>query len=261
MSDTPPIEQAAILCGGLGTRLGALTTAMPKPLLPVGGAPFLDVLLGELGRSGVRHIVLLAGFAAERIVDYVGASPLKDRFDLRIEVAVEPFPAGTGGALWHARQRLDERFFLLNGDSWFDISLARLAEPLRAEPSAIGVLALRPVDDTGRYGSVAVSGERVVAFSERASQAGPGLISGGVYACRRPLVDHLGERCSLERDVLPPLAAAGALRGVVFDDYFIDIGIPEDLARAQHEIPKLQRSRVAYDGHSPRPTYTKSCDD
>jgi NDP-sugar pyrophosphorylase family protein len=55
---------------------------------------------------------------------------------------------------------------------------------------------------------------------------------------RRPLVDRLGERCSLERDVLAPLAAAGALRDVVFDGYFIDIGIPEDLARAQREIPK-----------------------
>src|SRR5690348_16800876 len=130
MSGTPPIEQAAILCGGSGTRLGALTAALPKPLLPVGGTPFLDVLLGELGRLGIRHIVLLAGFAAERVADHAAASPMKRRFGLRIEVAIEPFPAGTGGALWHARQRLDEQFFLLNGDSWFDIPLARLAEPL-----------------------------------------------------------------------------------------------------------------------------------
>jgi D-glycero-D-manno-heptose 1,7-bisphosphate phosphatase len=245
MSGTPPIGQAAILCGGLGTRLGALTAAMPKPLLSVGGIPFLDVLMGELGRSGVRDIVLLAGFAAERIVDYVGASPLKGRFDLRIEVAIEPFPAGTGGALWHARQRLDDRFFVLNGDSWFDVSLAEVAKPLMAEPSAIGVLALRPVNDTGRYGSVAVCGDRVVEFSERAAQPGPGLISGGVYAFRRALVDRLGERCSLERAVLPPLAAAGALRGVIFDGYFIDIGIPKDLDRARRELGEHRTGRSA----------------
>src|SRR4029077_1938052 len=131
----PPIEQAAILCGGLGTRLGALTSDMPKPLLPVSAAPFLEVLLGELGRSGVKRIVLLAGFAAEQIVDYVAASPLKGRFDLRIEVAIAPLAAGTGGALGHARQRLDERFYLLKGDSWFDIPLTRLAEPLMGEPA------------------------------------------------------------------------------------------------------------------------------
>jgi NDP-sugar pyrophosphorylase family protein len=261
MSDRPPIEQAAILCGGLGKRLGALTTAMPKPLLPVGAAPFLEVLLGELARSGIKHIVLLAGFAAERIIDYVGSNPLEGRFDLRIEVAVEPFAAGTGGALWHARQRLDDRFFLLNGDSWFDIPLVRLAGLLMGEPSAIGALALRRVDDTARYGSVTVAGDRIVAFSERAPEPGPGLISGGVYAFRRSLVDHLGERCSLERDVLPALVAAGALRGVAFDGYFIDIGIPEDLARARREIPKLQRLRVAGENRSPPATYTKSHDD
>jgi D-glycero-D-manno-heptose 1,7-bisphosphate phosphatase len=261
MSDQPPIEQAAILCGGLGTRLGTLTADIPKPLLPVSGKPFLEVLLEELGRSGVRRIVLLAGFASERIADFVAAGPLKGRFDLRIEVAVEPFAAGTGGALWHAKERLEERFFLLNGDSWFDIPLARLAAPLAGEPAAIGALALRPVDDTARYGSVTVAGDRIAAFSERAPQPGPGLISGGVYAFRRSLVDHLGERCSLERDVLPPLAAAGALRGVAFDGYFIDIGIPEDLARAQREIPKLQRLRVTRENRSPPATHTKSCDD
>src|SRR5207302_5752604 len=102
------IRQAVILCGGRGTRLGALTAELPKPLLPVDGAPFLDLLLFELGRHGIRHILLLAGFAADRIVDYAAATPRKERFGLTIEVSVEPEPAGTGGALWHARARLDD---------------------------------------------------------------------------------------------------------------------------------------------------------
>jgi D-glycero-D-manno-heptose 1,7-bisphosphate phosphatase len=245
MSNAPPIDQAVVLCGGSGTRLGTLTTAMPKPLLPVGGRPFLDVLLGELGRSGIRRIVLLAGFAAERITEYVAANSLQGRFDLTIEVAIEPSPAGTGGALWHARQRLDDRFFLLNGDSWFDIPLAGLAARLTADSSTIGVLALRHVDDTTRFGTVAVAGDRIVEFAERPARPGPGLINGGVYAFRRALVDRLRERCSLERDVLPPLAGTGQLCGRVFDGYFIDIGLPEDLARAQREIPQRRGSRAA----------------
>jgi NDP-sugar pyrophosphorylase family protein len=245
MSDAPPIDQAVILCGGPGTRLGTLTAAMPKPLLPVGGRPFLELVLWELVRSGVRRIVLLAGFEAERIIEYVAASPLKGRFDLTIEVAIEPSPAGTGGALWHARQRLDDRFFLLNGDSCFDIPLAGLAERLAADASTIGVLALRHVDDTTRFGTVAVAGDRIVEFAERPARPGPGLINGGVYAFRRALVDRLRERCSLERDVLPALAEAGQLCGVAFDGYFIDIGLPEDLARAQREIPKRRGSRTA----------------
>src|SRR6266404_553846 len=160
MSNAPPIDQAVILCGGSGTRLGTLTTAMPKPLLPVGGRPFLDVLLGELGRSGVRRIVLLAGFAAERIIEYVAANSLQGRFDLTIEVAIEPSPAGTGGALWHARQRLDDRFFLLNGDSWFDINLLDFAVRAMSETSATGAVAVRPLPDASRYGVVDIDGIR-----------------------------------------------------------------------------------------------------
>src|SRR5215813_1895149 len=117
------IGQAAILCGGRGTRLGAITADIPKPLLPVGGIPFLDVLLFELARHGIRRILLLAGFQAHRIVEYATSTPLKARFGLEIVVSVESQPAGTGGALWHARDRLEDRFFLLNGDSWFDVNL------------------------------------------------------------------------------------------------------------------------------------------
>src|SRR6266704_3180559 len=100
------IQQAVILCGGRGTRLGALTAELPKPLLPVDKAPFLDLLLFELGRHGVRRILLLGGFAATRLAEYAATTTLKARFGLTVEIAVEPDPAGTGGALWHARDRL-----------------------------------------------------------------------------------------------------------------------------------------------------------
>ncbi|MBV9150626.1 MAG: NTP transferase domain-containing protein [Alphaproteobacteria bacterium] len=244
MSQPSRIQQAAILCGGRGTRLGALAAGTPKPLLPVGGRPFLELLLGRLRLSGIRRVLLLAGFAADRILDYIAANAIERRFGISVEVAIEPFPAGTGGALWHARHALDEQFFLLNGDSWFDMSLAKLAERLAIEPAAIGVLALRRLDDTGRYGTVAVSGDSIVRFAERPARPTAGLINGGIYTFRRSLLDHLRECCSLEGDALPPLARAGALRGIVFDGYFIDIGVPEDLARAERELPKAAHALV-----------------
>ncbi len=110
------MRQAVILCGGLGTRLGPLTVRTPKPLLQVGAAPFLDVLLFELGRHGFRRILLLACFEAEQLVAYARSTPFKAQFDLEIEVAIEPQPAGTGGALWGARDWLDDDFLLINGD-------------------------------------------------------------------------------------------------------------------------------------------------
>jgi NDP-sugar pyrophosphorylase family protein len=122
-----------------------LAADTPKPLLPVDGNPFLDVLLFELARHGVTRVLLLAGFAAQRIVDYAATTPLKARLGLEIEVTIEPQRAGTGGAVWYARDRLDDQFFLLNGDSWFDINLLDLAGRLIDEPSATGAIAVRPL--------------------------------------------------------------------------------------------------------------------
>lgn len=240
------IRQAAILCGGLGTRLGALTATAPKPLLPIGQDPFLDVLLFELARHGVRRILLLAGFAAPQILDYARSTPLQGRFGLEIAVSVEPQPAGTGGALWHARDRLDDMFFLLNGDSWFDINLLGLANPVARDPSAAAAIAVRELADAARFGAVEIADGRVARFAERPAQPGRGLVSGGVYACRRHLVDSLVPCCSLEHDVFPRLAASGRLLGVPSEGYFIDIGVPSAFARAQHEVPRQRRRPAAF---------------
>jgi D-glycero-D-manno-heptose 1,7-bisphosphate phosphatase len=240
------IRQAVILCGGQGTRLGGLTAETPKPLLPVDGNPFLDVLLFELGRHGVRRFLLLAGFAAPRILDYAAATPVKKRFGLEIEVSVEPQRAGTGGAIWHARNRLDESFFLLNGDSWFDINLLDLANRLASGPSAIGAIALRRLADASRYGVVEIDRGRIIHFYGRPRHPGSALVSAGVYAFRRGLIDNLNPCCSLEEDVFPLLASAGALVGEAFNRYFIDIGIPDAYARSQREIPSRRRRPAAF---------------
>jgi len=238
------IRQAVILCGSLGTRLGALTAQMPKPLLPVDGAPFLDVLLFELGRHGVTRVLLLADAAGHQIRDYAASTPMKARFDMEIDVLVEPESAGTGGAIWHARNRLDERFFLLAGDSWFDINLLELGCRIEADPSLSGAIALRRLADASRYGVVEIDRYRVTQFRERSGHTGNVLVNGSVYIYRRTLIDHLGPCCSLEQDALPLLAHGGNLSGVPFDGYFIDIGIPESLVRAQHEVAR-RRQRPA----------------
>ena len=240
------ISQAVILCGGLGSRLGALTERTPKPLLPIGQTPFLDVLLFELGRYGLRRIVLLAGFAADQLVAYAQTTPLKAQFGLDIEVMIEPEPAGTGGALWHARDLLDHVFFMLNGDLWFDINFLELGCRIADTASTLGVVALRPLADATRFGAVDLAGDRIVGFSERPAQPGPGLVSGGVYALRNAVIDHLGPCCSLERDIFPRLAEAGCLLGTQYDGYFIDIGVPDDLTRARREIPSRWRRPAAF---------------
>lgn len=238
------LRQAMILCGGLGTRLGPLTAETPKPLLEVAGRPFLDTLLFELGRHGFEEVVLLAAFRSEKIEAYVRANPVAERFGMRLRVCIEPDQAGTGGALAHAAHLADDAFLLLNGDSWFDCNLLALSPLLARAPHADIALMLRAVPDAARYGVALTRGETVTAFLERPEGPGPGLINAGIYLVRRSLLAEIAGPCSLERDVLPRLAAAGRVAGLVRSGYFLDIGVPESFARAQTEIPR-QRLRPA----------------
>ena len=120
------IRQCAVLVGGLGTRLGALTATTPKPLLKVGDRPFLAWLLREVVRFGVEEFVLLAGHGAEAIERDLNSLATSLPRPARIVVSREPSRSGTGGAVFHARNLLDERFLLCNGDSLFATNLARL---------------------------------------------------------------------------------------------------------------------------------------
>jgi D,D-heptose 1,7-bisphosphate phosphatase len=235
--------QAVILVGGRGTRLGAATDDCPKPLIPVGGRPFLDYLIANLIRHGFRDILLLAGYRAEQLRTLEARSA---EFGCRIECLVEPSPAGTAGALVNARERLAPQFLLLNGDSILDVNYLDLCMPERDASRAIGVIALRRLVDTGRYGRVELNGDRVTAFAEK-SASGPGLINGGIYWLDKSVLDWIaGTPSSLEADVFPQLARQGLLRGKPYDGFFIDIGVPEDLARAQELVPARMRRPAVF---------------
>ncbi len=236
------IRQCAVLVGGLGTRLGAIAAETPKPLLDVGGRPFLYWLLRELSRFGVEEALLLSGHLSDRVGASVrGISGMLPRA-LRITVSEEPVRAGTGGALFHAKTRLHDRFLLCNGDSLLDANLADLLAAARADPpETIGRLLLRRLPDTARYGVVQTDGDRITAFRERGSATGPGLINAGIYLFDRRVLDEVTPVCSLEADILPRLAAQGALRGTPTDGWFIDIGVPDDLSRARHDLTARMR--------------------
>lgn len=238
-----------MLAGGLGSRLGALAAKCPKPLLPCGDRPFLAWLLRELCRYGVEEVLLLAGHLsaeAERSLDDLAATLPTN---MRLRLNVEPAPAGTGGALWHARAVLDDRFLLVNGDSLLDANLARLlADAAEDGPDVVGRLALHRLADASRAGVVATSGDRVLTFRERPAPGEAGMINAGVYVFAKSIIDEVSPVCSLERDVLPRLAARGALRGTDLPGWFIDIGVPEDLARAGREVPaRLRRPALFLD--------------
>ena len=234
-------EQCAILIGGMGTRLGALTRETPKPLLPVDGAPFLDVLIGEAVRRGFRDILLLAGYKPEVVAEYAASVGSRVAGDYRVTVSVEPEPLGTGGALLHAADNLADSFLLLNGDTWFDFNWLDLFR-VAGDESAV---AARRVPNADRHERLRIESDGIVAEIEpRAEGSGSGLINGGVYVLRKPDLGGFPERFSIESDLLPSLIDRSSLRTKEYEGFFLDIGIPETFDAAQTDVP-AQRRRPA----------------
>ncbi|KCZ87482.1 HAD-IIIA family hydrolase [Hyphomonas jannaschiana] len=235
--------QALFLVGGRGTRLGALSANTPKPMQEIApGVRFLDLLLENAARMGFADLVLLAGHLGDQVeAAYHG----RRVGEAAIRVVRESQPMGTGGALAQAAEALDERFVLLNGDSFFDINLRALtAAPL---PEGGGRLALRMVEDTARYGSVRLNDAKISAFVEKNPDlTGPGLINGGIYYLDRAMVGRIEAPSSIESDVFPELVREGRLEGLPFEGYFLDIGLPETLAQAQRETAALRVRPAAF---------------
>jgi D,D-heptose 1,7-bisphosphate phosphatase len=247
MTRAATVRQCAILAGGLGTRLGALAADRPKPIIPIGGRPFLAWLMRELQRFGVEEFVLLSGHLSEVLRNSVQDLSSHLPKASRIIVSEEPVRAGTGGALGFAREHLDERFLLCNGDSLFDANLGPLlADAAAAEDGEVGRLLVRELTDTGRFGVVELSGGLVSQFHERGRPGAPGLINGGIYVLDRRILDDIAGVCSLERDVLPELAARGTLGATLGDGFFIDIGVPDELARAEKAVPQRLHRRALF---------------
>lgn len=230
MSET---RQAVILVGGKGTRLGELTATTPKPLLPVAGRPFLLHLLERLAGAGFRDVRLLTGYLSNQFEALLELCPA---MGLSVTCHEEGVPLGTGGPLRLAASSLAPQFLLMNGDSLFDIDLADLTQP--ALPAGcLGRVALRAVPRTDRYGVVRLRGEWITEFAAKGDPEHPGLINAGIYWMDRELVSRIpAGMVSLEADVLTGLAQAGQLCGRAYDAYFIDIGVPADYARAQHDL-------------------------
>ncbi len=237
--------QCVILVGGLGTRLGAKTRTTPKPLLDVGGTPFLETLFGEARRRGFDDFLLLAGHRSEAIVACLVDRDIEKRFDCRIELSIEPTPLGTGGALVHALPRLRDDFLLLNGDTWFDFNWLDLMANARRD-GAGAALALREIAEPDRYETVELDGNLVRAIRPRGQSLAPALINGGVYYFARKAVEGSAAPSSLESDILPRLVGRRALRGYRYRGFFIDIGVPESLAAAAKLVPEQRRRPAVF---------------
>jgi len=216
----------------------------PKSMALISGTPFLELLLDSLRSHRIGEVILGTGYMAEKIESYFGSG---NKFGLNIRYSREHEPLGTGGALKLAESLISDPVLVLNGDSYVEWSLVPMLELFTVKNADI-VVVLQAVADVTRYGSVALDQDgRVTQFVEKGDAAGHGLINAGVYLLRKQIVRDLpaGTAISLEREVFPQLDRG--VYGLISTGVFIDIGIPDDLNRAQtllaSRISNLNRCR------------------
>lgn len=226
--------KAIVLCGGLGTRLGELTRELPKPLVEVAGRPFLEYVLNQLlAGGGIDEIVLAVSFHWEKIRHSIG----DEWRGVKVSYSVEQVPLGTGGAIKQAMVQAGvEEAIVINGDTLLTFEASELAAFAHRRDAQIGI-ALVSVPDAGRYGRVLIdAGSRVIGFEEKGAKV-PGMINAGMYYVKAGALECVDkEAFSLEQDLLKPLCPQLEIYGLTADAYFIDMGIPEDLARARAEL-------------------------
>ncbi len=226
--------EAIILAGGLGTRLRQAVPELPKPMAPLGGRPFLEYQMDYWIGQGVQRFVLSVGYRYEAIERHFGT-----RYrGVEIAYAVEKAPLGTGGGLLLAAGKIQGPgpWLVLNGDTFFDVTLAELTRFHDIKQAEV-TLSLFEVENNSRYTAVTIDADdRITKLQSRETGARQ-LINGGVYLFGETTLSGLpyraGDQVSLETGILEQALNSGKrLFGHVVRGNFIDIGIPEDYARA-----------------------------
>ncbi len=235
--------QAILLAGGLGTRLRSVVSDRPKPMALIEDKPFMEYVVHELSRYGITEIIFAVGYKGSMVEEYFGdgsrfAAP--DGTQLKVQYAYEEELLGTAGAIKNAGQLVTEdSFFVLNADTFYQMDYRRLVRQQK-EMDLDMALVLRQVPDVSRYGQAVLKDGILTGFDEKADEAGPGTINGGIYRMKRDLLKEIPDgKVSLEKDMIPRWLSGGRrLGGFVNEGYFIDIGVPEDYFRFIEDVKK-----------------------
>ncbi|WP_435231897.1 sugar phosphate nucleotidyltransferase [Pseudopelagicola sp. nBUS_20] len=232
------MSDCVILAGGLGTRLRPMVSNVPKPMANINSKPFLEWQLEYLIREGATRVILSVGYKGEVIESYFG-SAFKN---LKIEYAHEETPLGTGGGLLNAVSKVQSKeFFVFNGDTFFPVDFEKMLRTFRQKLDPTMLLATFRADKNDRYGALKVCPKThsLLGFESSKSKIGDSA-NGGVYLCNRERWVGLLERVdldtkiSLEDDLIPILLQGNhVLMTKKFDNFFIDIGTPEDYRQAK----------------------------
>lgn len=234
-------NEAIILAGGLGTRLQSIVKDVPKPMAEVAGRPFLDYIMYFLAKNNVEKAVLAVGHKFEIIQGHLDKA--KNRYGLEITYSIENELLGTGGAIYQAFNHIQsDKAFIINGDTYFDLSLSDLYHFADAHNAELA-FALREVTDTQRYGNVVCSpNNNILSFTEKGETTEKTIrINGGIYLMRKSLLTRfpMPKKFSIEQDLFQSKTQDLNAYGKTYPGTFIDIGIPHDFLIAQELLQSI----------------------
>lgn len=213
-------------------------------MAPLGDISFLELLVLQLRSQGLRNLVMCTGFEGEQIRKEFGDG---GKWNVTIAYSEEAIPLGTAGAIKLAEPFLLQapQFLVMNGDSFLELDVQQLIR-FHTHYGGLATIAVHRVPDTARYGTVQIDAQnKITYFREKMGMSDPGLINGGVYVFQREVLKHFPDGPSgLEKDVLPALLEQGIF-ALEQNGIFIDIGTPDDYARAQDLYESLSRAAVS----------------
>lgn len=222
-----------ILAGGKATRLGAVTKAIPKALVPLAGRPFIAHQLDGLYAQGVREVVMCVGHFADQIREYVGGGA---RFGLRVRYSDDgPALRGTGGAVRRALPLVAGGCFVLYGDSILDVDYATALAAL--PPNALGLMTVFRNENSYDKSNVVFRGGRLVRYSKRDATPDMAHIDYGLSLLRRAAIERIpaGGPSDLA-ELYSALVASGEMTGHEVTRRFYEIGTPSGLREAEQFI-------------------------
>jgi len=229
--------KAVILAGGRGTRLRPYTTIFPKPLMPIGDKPILEIIIRQLEAQGLRDIIIMVGHLSELIMAFFGDG---SKFGVNIKYSKEEQPLGTAGGLALIRDELDESFLMINGDTLTTLNYSNLIHYLNLN-GAITTIALKSRNVKIDFGVVEVDerSNNIESYTEKPTH--DTLVSTGISVMRNDVLEFISPNAYLDfPQLIQTLLTAGeTVKGYVFDGYWLDIGRPDDYERANVEIDEL----------------------
>jgi D-glycero-alpha-D-manno-heptose 1-phosphate guanylyltransferase len=233
------INQCIILAGGLGTRLRAAVPDLPKCMAPVAGKPFLHYVIRHFQNQGVEQFIFSLGYMHEVILDYLH----NNYYKTQVKAVLEKEPLGTGGAIRLACEVVQsEHVLVTNGDTFFRIDVKRLSA-FHFERQSECTVCLKPMTNFDRFGAVELkkSNNAISNFREKQYYK-KGLINGGVYALNvnQFMKKNWPQKFSFEKDYLEQFYTTDTIFGQAQDEYFIDIGIPEDYEKANVDFSTMR---------------------